>query len=164
MHILDAASEQCPLRNLEACPVSSDAAVDSTLCEFLSMSSCHQRRRVFVWASWTSSDSNCYVGPHPLQENNLADRVAALHTAGISRDPFQNLFIGLGDHSADKALLALTDAVHADQRDMNAYEWITQALPGATLKPAFAFGTVGELYRSFTRPEELARLNRLSRF
>ena len=94
----------------------------------------------------------------------MADRVAALHTAGISRDPFQNLFIGLGDHSADKALLALTDAVHADQRDMNAYEWITQALPGATLKPAFAFGTVGELYRSFTRPEELARLNRLSRF
>jgi hypothetical protein len=70
---------------------------------------CHlviKKRRVFVWASWTSSDSNCYVGPHPLQENNLVDRVAALRTAGISRDPFQNLFIGLGDHSAYKALLA----------------------------------------------------------
>jgi hypothetical protein len=41
---------------------------------------------------------------------------------------------------------------------MNAYDWITQALPGATLKPAHAIGTVGELYRSFTRPAEFGRL------
>ncbi|MFL9866942.1 hypothetical protein PQR67_22425 [Paraburkholderia fungorum] len=41
---------------------------------------------------------------------------------------------------------------------MNAFDWITDALPGATLKPALAFGTVGELYRSYTRPAELGRL------
>lgn len=76
---------------------------------------------------------------------------------------FANCFVDLGGHSADKALIALTDAVHAEQRDMNAYDWITQALPGATLKPALAFGTVGELYRSFTRPAELGRLKEIWR-
>jgi hypothetical protein len=46
---------------------------------------------------------------------------------------------------------------------MNAYDWITQALPGATLKPALAFGTVGELYRSYTRPAEFGRLKEVWR-
>jgi len=49
----------------------------------------------------------------------------------------------------------LTAAVRASQREMNAFDWITDALPGATRKPALAFGTVGELYRSYTRPAEL---------
>ncbi|HEY1999117.1 hypothetical protein [Paraburkholderia sp.] len=83
--------------------------------------------------------------------------------ATLARHPFENCFVDLGGHSADKALIALTDAVHAAQRDMNAYDWITQALPGATLKPALAFGTVGELYRSYTRPAELGRLKEIWR-
>ncbi len=41
--------------------------------------------------------------------------------------------------------------------EIDAYDWIMQALPGATLKPALAFGTVGELYRSYTRPAESDR-------
>jgi hypothetical protein len=93
----------------------------------------------------------------------LTERHLALRAVANPKDPFESLFIDLGEHSADKALLALTDAMHAQQRDMNAYEWILSALPGATLKPAFAIGTVGELYRSFTRPAEFARLNSLHR-
>lgn len=87
----------------------------------------------------------------------------ALRTRSSAKHPFESLFVDLGVHSADTALMALTDAVHAEQREMNAYDWIVQALPGATLKPAFAFGTVGELYRSYTRPAELGRLKGLPR-
>ena len=104
-----------------------------------------------------------YVVGYPIPENDLAEHLLALRATATSNDPFESLFIDLGEHSAHKALLALTDAVHAEQRDMNAYEWIMRALPGATLKPAFAIGTVGELYRSFTRPTEFLRLNRLWR-
>ena len=85
-------------------------------------------------------------------------RTPALRATAAARHPLENLFVDLGEHSADKALIALTDAVRAGQRDMNAYDWITRFLPGATLKPALAFGTVGELYRSYTRPAEFGRL------
>jgi hypothetical protein len=40
---------------------------------------------------------------------------------------------------------------------MNAYDWIQEALPEAELKRAFAFGTVGELYRSYSRGQEYSR-------
>jgi hypothetical protein len=100
---------------------------------------------------------------HPISENDLTECLVPLRAVSNVKSPFENLFIDLGEHSADKALLALTNAIHAAQRDMNAYEWISSALPGATLKPAFAFGTVGELYRSFSRPAELARLSALRR-
>ncbi len=93
-----------------------------------------------------------------MPERRLASRVVPQ-----PKTPFEGLFIDLGEHSAEKALLALTHAVHAQQRDMNAHEWIAVALPGATLKPALAIGTVGELYRSFSRPAEFARLNNLRR-
>jgi hypothetical protein len=79
-----------------------------------------------------------------------------------NRAPDLRLMIA-AKHPFEKALIALTDAVHAEQRDMNAYDWITQALPGATLKPALAFGTVGELYRSYTRPAEFGRLKEVWR-
>ncbi|MGF6597155.1 hypothetical protein P3T23_001872 [Paraburkholderia sp. GAS448] len=82
----------------------------------------------------------------------------ALRATTAARHPLEHLFVDFGGHSADKALIALTDAVRAGQRDMNAYDWITRVLPGATLKPALAFGTVGELYRSYTRPAEFGRL------
>lgn len=88
----------------------------------------------------------------------MSTRTPALHATIAAKHPFESLFVDLGEHSADKALIALTDAVHAEQRDMNAYDWVTQALPGATLKPALAIGTVGELYRSYTRPAEFGRL------
>lgn len=94
----------------------------------------------------------------------MTESALALRAVANSKDPFENLFVDLGEHSAGKALLALTNAIHAEQRDMNAFEWISSALPGATLKPAFAIGTVGELYRSFSRPAEFARLNGLRRW
>ncbi|CAG9243583.1 conserved hypothetical protein [Paraburkholderia caribensis] len=93
----------------------------------------------------------------------MTERSSASRTTGYPSDSFERLFIDLGEHSAHKALLLLTDAIHCQQRDMNAYDWLSSALPGATLKPAFAFGTVGELYRSFSRPAEFARLNALRR-
>ena len=88
----------------------------------------------------------------------MSTRTTDVRPTIAAKHPFESCFMDLGSHSADKALIALTDAVHAEQRDMNAYDWITQALPGATLKPAHAIGTVGELYRSFTRPAEFGRL------
>jgi hypothetical protein len=100
---------------------------------------------------------------HPVQENDLTERSSEPRVTGYPGDSFERLFIDLGEHSAHKALLLLTDAIHCQQRDMNAYDWLSGALPGATLKPAFAFGTVGELYRSFVRPTEFARLNALRR-
>ncbi|MEW6339117.1 MAG: hypothetical protein AB1704_00315 [Pseudomonadota bacterium] len=93
----------------------------------------------------------------------MSNRASDLRPMITAKHPFENCFVDLGSHSADKALIALTDAVHAEQRDMNAYDWITQALPGATLKPALAFGTVGELYRSYTRPAEFGRLKEVWR-
>lgn len=93
----------------------------------------------------------------------MSNRVTDLRPMIAAKHPFESCFVDLGSHSADKALIALTDAVHAEQRDMNAYDWISQALPGATLKPALAFGTVGELYRSYTRPAEFGRLKEVWR-
>jgi hypothetical protein len=93
----------------------------------------------------------------------VSNRAPDLRLMIAAKHPFESCFVDLGSHSADKALIALTDAVHAEQRDMNAYDWITQALPGATLKPALAFGTVGELYRSYTRPAEFGRLKEVWR-
>jgi hypothetical protein len=80
-----------------------------------------------------------------------------------TRHPFENLFVDLGSHSPDKALEALTAAMREELRDMNAFEWLSQALPGAILKPALAFGSVSELYRSYTRPAEFERLKSVCR-
>ena len=85
-------------------------------------------------------------------------RKSALHIESSAKHPFESCFVDLGGHSAERALSALTAAVHAAQREMNAFTWLAEALPGATLKPALAFGTVGELYRSYTRPAEFGRL------
>ncbi|NLP60522.1 hypothetical protein NH14_005020 [Paraburkholderia sacchari] len=90
-------------------------------------------------------------------------RKSVLHVETATKHPFESCFIDLGGHSAERALTVLTAAVHAAQREMNAFDWITDALPGATLKPALAFGTVGELYRSYTRPAELCRLQAVRR-
>jgi hypothetical protein len=80
-----------------------------------------------------------------------------------ARHPFETLFVDLGRHSPDKALALLTVAMREEPRDTNAYEWITRVLPGATLKPALAFGSIGELYRSYTRPAEFERLKHILR-
>lgn len=93
----------------------------------------------------------------------MSNRVPDLRPTIAAKHPFESCFVDLGKHSADKALIALTHAVHAEQREMNAYDWIAQALPGATLKPALAIGTVGELYRSYTRPAEFGRLKEIWR-
>ena len=93
----------------------------------------------------------------------MSTRPSDLRATIVAKHPFESCFVDLGHHSADAALNALTDAVHAEKRDMNAYDWITWALPGATLKPALAIGTVGELYRSFTRPAEFGRLKNVWR-
>lgn len=90
--------------------------------------------------------------------------MAGLRVVSATKHPFESCFVDLGGYSAEMALAALTTAVHAAQREMNAFEWISDALPGATLKPALAFGTVGELYRSYTRPTELGRLKGVLRF
>ncbi|EEA03455.1 hypothetical protein BH160DRAFT_1310 [Burkholderia sp. H160] len=94
----------------------------------------------------------------------MTERLVPLRAVSYSKDPLEDLFLDLGEHSANRVLLALTSAIHGEQRDMNAHEWICGALPGATLKPALAFGTVGELYRSFSRPAEFARLSGLRRY
>jgi hypothetical protein len=93
----------------------------------------------------------------------LRSKTPALHTSSPAKHLFESCFVDLSNHSAEKALHALTDAVHGRQRDMNAYDWIAHALPGATLKPALAIGTVGELYRLYTRQAELGRLKGLCR-
>jgi hypothetical protein len=98
-----------------------------------------------------------------VQEHYVSQRQSDSRATLVARHPFEQCFTDLGSHSADAALTALTLAIHAAQRDMNAYDWITQALPGATLKPALAFGTVGELYRSYTRPAEFGRLKEVWR-
>jgi hypothetical protein len=85
------------------------------------------------------------------------------HAPSRTRHPFENLFIDLGKHSPDKALAALTAAIREQRCDMNAFEWLSQALPGATLKPALAFGSISELYRSYTRPAEFERLKSVLR-
>jgi hypothetical protein len=59
----------------------------------------------------------------------VSNRVPDLRPVITAKHPFESCFVDLGNHSADKALIALTDAVHAEQREMNAYDWITQALP-----------------------------------
>jgi hypothetical protein len=99
-----------------------------------------------------------------VQEIDLDIRKSALHAERPVRHPFESCFVDLGGHSAERALTALTAAVHAAQRDMNALLWITEALPGATLKPALAIGTVGELYRSYVRPAEFGRLKSVGRY
>lgn len=94
----------------------------------------------------------------------MNSRNSALHAESSTKHPFENCFIDLGGHSAERALSALTVAIHAAQRDMNALVWITDALPGATLKPALAIGTVGELYRSYVRSAEIGRLKSVARY
>jgi hypothetical protein len=90
--------------------------------------------------------------------------VSILRSPSFTAHPIEELFIDLGHHSPNVALEALTNAVQEERSDMNAYEWITRALPGATLKPALAFGSIAELYRSYTRPEELMRLKSIRRY
>lgn len=97
------------------------------------------------------------------KEVDLDVRKSALYVESSAKHPFESCFIDLGGHSAERALTVLTAAVHAAQHEMNAFDWITNALRGATLKPALAFGTVGELYRSYTRPAELGRLKTVLR-
>lgn len=100
-----------------------------------------------------------YRTGNPRRRLILTVRKSTLYVeSATKKHPFENCFVDLGGHSAERALTALTAAVHAAQREMNAFDWIADALPGATLKPALAFGTVGELYRSYTRPAELGRL------
>lgn len=99
-----------------------------------------------------------------MPEIDLTHKTGTVPPALSMKHPFENLFLDLGNHSADRALAALTVAMGAEQRHMNAYDWISQALPGATLKPALAFGSVSELYRSYTRPEEFERLKSTRRF
>jgi hypothetical protein len=97
-------------------------------------------------------------------ENDLDMRKSALRVETTAKHPFESCFVNLGGHSAERALTALTAAIHAAQREMNAFDWIAGALPGATLKPALAFGTIGELYRAYTRPAELGCLKGVMRF
>ena len=49
-----------------------------------------------------------------ILEDNLTERSLALRAVANSKDPFENMFVDLGGHSADKALLALTGAMHAE--------------------------------------------------
>jgi hypothetical protein len=57
----------------------------------------------------------------------VSNRVPDLRPTIAAKHPFESCFVDLGNHSADKALIALTHAVHAEQREMNAYDWIAQA-------------------------------------
>jgi hypothetical protein len=57
------------------------------------------------------------------------------HSPSRTRHPFENLFVDLGSHSPDQALAALTAAMREELRDMNAFEWLSQALPAHTLGP-----------------------------
>lgn len=84
-----------------------------------------------------------------MSEPDVNTKPPASRSTIAAKHSFESCFVALGEYSADKALIALTAAVHADSREMNtnAYDWIVQALPGATLKPALAIGTVRELYR-----------------
>jgi hypothetical protein len=105
-----------------------------------------------------------YRGGRLRWENNLNIRKSVLHIEKTATHPFESCFLDLGGHSAERALAALTAAIHAAQREVNAFDWIERALPGTTLKPALAFGTVGELYRAYTRPAELGRMKGVMRF
>jgi hypothetical protein len=82
---------------------------------------------------------------------------AALRVPDSKQHPFEHCFTTLADYSPEKAIGALCEAVHAGKRGMSAYAWVQEALPGAELKPAFALGTVGELYRSYSRGQEYSR-------
>jgi hypothetical protein len=83
---------------------------------------------------------------------------APLRAQHQSKHPFAAVFLDLGDHTAEDALEALTEALKAEKKhDENAYEWVQQALPGATMKPGHAFGTLGEIYKSYTRGQEYIR-------
>jgi hypothetical protein len=90
--------------------------------------------------------------------------LTVLRCASPTGHPIEELFIDLGRHSPNVALAALTTAVQEERCDMNAYEWLNRALPGAILKPALAFGSIAELYRSYTRPEESMRLKSIRRY
>jgi hypothetical protein len=87
----------------------------------------------------------------------VSNKTAALRIADFKQHPFACYFIELANYSPGQAFEALSEAVRAEKRAMNAYDWIQEALPGAELKPAFAFGTVGELYRSYSRGQEYLR-------
>jgi len=84
-------------------------------------------------------------------------QTAALRLTELKQHPFAHYFLTLASFSPGQALEALSAAVRAEKRAMNAYDWIQEALPGAELKPAFAFGTVGELYRTYSRGQEYVR-------
>lgn len=87
----------------------------------------------------------------------MSDKTAALRLTEFKQHPFAHYFTTLASYSPAQALVALGEAIRADKRAMNAYDWVQEALPGAELKPAFAFGTVGELYRSYSRGQEYLR-------
>ncbi|WP_201027288.1 hypothetical protein [Burkholderia cenocepacia] len=82
--------------------------------------------------------------------------VALRQVAIRTPHPFEACFHDLGSYSAIEALDALAKAVEAD-RSMNAYDWVESTLPGAALKPAYAFGTVGELSNGYSRGQEFKR-------
>jgi hypothetical protein len=73
------------------------------------------------------------------------------------KHPFAECFFDLGDHTAEDALVALSNTVKSGQRELNAYDWTQEALPGATMKPGHAIGTVGELHRKYTQGQEYIR-------
>jgi hypothetical protein len=88
----------------------------------------------------------------------VRNKMAALRVAeSKTPHPFERCFTTLADYSPERAIGALSDAVRAEKQGMNAYDWIQEALPEAELKRAFAFGTVGELYRSYSRGQEYSR-------
>lgn len=79
------------------------------------------------------------------------------------KHPFESCFHDMGGYSGDDALGALSRAILSNQRGMNAFDWAQTALPGAALKAGYAFGTVGELHRSFARDQEYGRFKRVVR-
>ena len=87
----------------------------------------------------------------------MNSKTAALRLTELKQHPFAHYFITLANYSPAQALEALSEAIRAEKRAMNAYDWVQETLPGAELKPAFAFGTVGELYRNHSRGQEYVR-------
>lgn len=84
--------------------------------------------------------------------------VPALRQSTHVKHPFAACFHELGKHTPSEALDALSKAVQADKNGgMNAYDWAQQALPGASLLPGYAVGTVEELQRSYSRDQEFRR-------
>ena len=89
--------------------------------------------------------------------NTRTPATAPLRTPYKAKHPFEAAFLNMGDHSPEDALEALTNAIREDLHDENAYDWVQRALPGAVMKPGHAFGTLGQLYKSFARGQEYIR-------